>query len=84
MAEILNNDFASVFTTEDKENIPECPAPPREITPLDIEAISAEDVKKYLEQLDTSKSMRPDSFSQRLLKELKQQILHPLTGVFNR
>ncbi len=55
MAKILNSNFASVFTTEDKETIPEGPAPPRGITPLEIDAISAQDVIKYLDKLDTKK-----------------------------
>ncbi len=84
MANILNSNFASVFTTEDKETIPEGPALPRGITPLEIDAISAQDVKKYLDKLDINKSMGPESLSPRLLKELKQQILHPLTNIFNR
>ncbi len=83
MAKILNSNVASVFTTEDKETILEGPAPARGITPLEIYAISAEDVKKYLDKLDTNKSMGPDSLSPRLLKELKQQILQPLTNIFN-
>ncbi len=84
MAKILNSNFASVFTTEDKETIPEGLAPPRRATPLETDAISAQDVKKYLVKLDTNKSMGPDSLSPRLLKELKQQILQPLTNMFNR
>ncbi len=79
LAKLLNSNFALVFTTEHKETIPEGPAPPRGITPLEIDAISAQDVKKYLDKLDTNKSMGPDSLSPRLLKEFKQQILHPLT-----
>ncbi len=82
MAEILNNNFASVFTTED--NVPECRAPARRIMPLEIEAISTENMTKYLDQLDKNKSMGPDSLSPRLLKELKQQILQPLIGIFNQ
>ncbi len=67
-AEILNNNFASVFTTKNKENISECPAPLRGIMPLEIEATSADDVKKYLDKLNTNKSMGPDSLSLQLLK----------------
>lgn len=36
------------------------------------------------DKLDTRKSTGADSLSPRLLKELKQQILQPLTNVFNR
>ncbi len=81
MAKILNSNFASVFTIEEKENIPECPAPPRGITPLEIDAISAEDVKKYFDKLDMNKSTGHNNLSPRLLKELKRQILQPLTSI---
>ncbi len=84
MSKILNSNFASVFTTEDKETIPEAPVPPSWITPLEIDVISPHDLKKYFDKLDTNKSMGPDSLSPRLLRELKQQILHPLTNIFNR
>ncbi len=65
MARILNSNFASVLTTEDKETIPEGPAPPSGITPLEIHAISAQDVRKYLDKLDMNKPMGPDSLSPR-------------------
>ncbi len=40
MAEILNTNFASVFTTENLDTVPECPAPPIEITPLELDKIA--------------------------------------------
>lgn len=46
MDKIFNSNSASIITTEDEETIPKDPAPPRGITPLETEAISAEDVKK--------------------------------------
>ncbi len=50
MAKILNSNFASVFTTDNKETIPEDPAQPRgKITPLEIDAIFTQDVIKYLD-----------------------------------
>ncbi len=66
MAKILNSNFASVFTIEDKENIPECPDPPRGITPLESDALSTQDMKKYLDKLDTNKSTDPDNLSPRV------------------
>ena len=84
MARILNSNFASVFTVENIETMPENPDPPRGITPLKIDSICDQEVKKYLDKLDTNKSPGPDIMSPRLLKELKQQILQPLTNIFNQ
>ncbi len=84
MAKILNSNITSVFTTEDKETIPECPAPPRVIPSLEIDAISAQDVTKYFDEFDTGMSVGPDSLSPLFLKELKQKIPQPLTSIFNR
>ena len=84
MAGILNRNFATVFTIENTESMPDSPAPPRGIEPLEINAIYEADVKKYLESLDTNKSTGPDDISPRILKELKREILQPLTTVFNQ
>ncbi len=78
MARILNNNFVSVFTVE---TIPEGPEPPRGITPLEVDSICDQEVKKYLDNLDTNKSTGHDNLSPRLLKELRQQILQPLTNI---
>ncbi len=83
MVEILNKSFASVFTVENTRSILECPAPPRKITPLEISPINERDVQKYLDKLETNKSTGPDALSPRLLKELEQQILKPLTDICN-
>ncbi len=48
MTNILNRNFALVFTTEVKETIPQCPAPQRRIRTLEIDTISAQGVKKVL------------------------------------
>ena len=84
MAEILNEKFSSVFTIENTETVPESAAPPTGITPLEIGAIREDEVQKYLDNLDTNKSTGPDNLSPRLLKELRQQIVKPLTSIFNR
>ncbi len=46
VVEILNKTFASVFTVENTRSIPESPAPPREITPLEIGPINEREVQK--------------------------------------
>ncbi len=40
-------------------------------------------MQKYLDKLETNKSTGPDALSPRLLKELKEYILKPLTDIYN-
>ncbi len=87
MTGILNKNFASVFTIENTATVPTVPMSPtlaREIDPLEIGTIKEQEVQKYLDKLDINKSTGPDNLTPRLLKELKQQILQPLTSIFNR
>ncbi len=83
MEEILNKSFVSVFTVENTQSVAECPAPPRGITPLEIGTVNEREVVRYLDKLDTNKFIGPDALPPRLLKELKQQILKPLTDIYN-
>ncbi len=46
MVEILNKNFASVFTVENTQSVPEGPAPPMGIMPLEIGTIDERVVKK--------------------------------------
>ena len=55
----------------------------RNTEPLEIGVISEQEVRKYLEKLDPSKSTGPDDLSPRFLKELRTQIIQPLTKIFN-
>ncbi len=69
MEEILNRTFASVFTVENTHTVPECPAPPRGLTPLEIGTINEQrEVQKYLDKLETSKSTGPNALSPRLAR----------------
>ncbi len=83
MAKILNKNFSPVFTIENTESVPVGNAPPNGITPMEIGTIGEHEVQKYLNSLDINKSTGPDSLSPRLLKELRQQILKPLTSIYN-
>ncbi len=82
MTKILNTNFASVFTLENRDTVPVSPAPPIKITPLEIDNITEQEVQKYLDKLQVSKSTAPDKLSPRLLKQLRQQIVQPLTSIF--
>ncbi len=61
MAKILNTNFASVFTLENREYVPVSPAPPIEITPLEIDNITEQEVQKYLDKLQFNKLTGPDN-----------------------
>ncbi len=58
MTEILNTNFASVFTIENLDTVPESPAPPIEITPLEIDNIPEQEVQNYLDKLFKSTSQQ--------------------------
>ena len=86
MAEILNNFFHSVFVKEDTSSLPTANdifrGPDNE--KLKIDAISEDDITKYLRNLDPSKSTGADRISTRLLRECKEELLLPLKLLFNK
>ncbi len=87
MAGLLNKNFASVFTVENTATAPMVPTSPtlaKRIEPLEIGTIQEQKVQKYLDKFDINKSTGPNKLTPRLLKELKQQIIQPLTSIFNR
>ncbi len=74
MIEILNKNFAVVFTVENTESIPKNSVASRELTLLEIGSIEEKDLRKYLDKLETNKSTGHGNLSPRLHKELKQEI----------
>ena len=68
MALILNKSFASVFTVETTASIPEIADTQSNREQLEIGVISEQEVRKYLEKLDPSKSTGPDDLSPMLFK----------------
>lgn len=58
--------MAYVFTVQNIDSVPDSPAPPREITPLEIDIILTKDVQRYLDKRDVNKSAGPDKLSPRL------------------
>ena len=82
---ILNSFFASVFTAEDLSDIPEVPAVLlnnnkvlRNIT------VTEGDVSKCIDKLKVNKSPGPDTISPRIFKEGKNELVKPLTSIFNK
>ena len=85
MSNILNTFFASVFTTENTDDIPE--PPPMQIdnnnSLININ-INENDVLHCIDQLKLNKSPGPDTISPHVLKEAKKEFTKPLTALFNR
>jgi hypothetical protein len=82
MADTLNTFFASVFTTEDKSNMP---VKERE-TNVDIRSIefTFEKVLRKLKELRSDSAPGPDKIHPRLLKEMRYELAEPLSVIFTK
>ena len=79
-AEILNDQFASVFTREDNSNMPSMGNSLKSEAPPLI--IQDNGIKKILEGLNPHKASGPDEISSRFLKEMAPSISPALTLIF--
>ena len=79
-ADTLLNFFCSVFTKEGLENLPEFTKTTDEILPELI--ITEEMVMKKLKNLKVNKSPGPDGIHPRVLFELRDQLVIPLTALY--
>lgn len=80
-AEILQEQFCSVFTKEPMDDIPEFA--PRTHKQVQIQITPAM-VRKEIISLNINKSIGPDEISPRLLRELVDHITVPLTIIMNQ
>ena len=80
-AELLNRYFKTVFTEEDLMNSPNVENKNFESFLERIE-ITEEMVRKKLKALNQNKSPGPDGIHPRILKELSQELILPLTLMF--
>ena len=80
-SELLNLFFVSVFTEEDKHDIPSMQDKPFQKPLEDIE-ISEAKVKKLLQKFKLNKSQGPDEIHNEVLYEIKQEIVKPLADLF--
>ena len=81
-AEILNNQFCSVFTSEDTKNIPKLPGPPN--TEMPKFKITVQGVTKLLEGLNGGKASGPDELPNWILKNAANEISPFLKIIFDR
>ena len=82
-ANVLNDFFSSVFTIEDKTNIPNIPRQ-KNVQPITTIKIKESEVRKRLEKLNPNKATGPDGIPPRILKELANEIAEPLTIIMNK
>jgi hypothetical protein len=81
-ADLFNTYFASVFTQENKSNIP-IPEVNNtdELTEI---MINPETVRKYLNKINISKAAGPDGIHSKILYEVREAIITPLCIIFNK
>ena len=77
----MNNNFSSVFTIEQLNNIPQLGQYEGNI--LDTFNFSTEEVQEKLQHLNIYKSTGPDMLHPRILFELEDKLARSLTHLFN-
>ena len=77
---VLNDFFSSVFVEEGDGPVPEFTTDFNNV--LSDLIITDEDMLKVLSKLNSSKSPGPDAIHPRILKELQEQLSHPLKLLF--
>ena len=82
-AEMLNTFFASVFTKEDTANIPE-PEPKVLQSILSTIIVTEQMVRDRLKEQKPGKSAGPDGIHSRVVVETQEQLVRPLTIIFNK
>ena len=82
IATTLNNFFSSVFTQSGSNPLPEATISTGYTIPDLI--ITEKEVLKQLNSLKTNKSPGPDYFYPTILKQVKHEIIKPLTIIFNK
>ena len=79
-ADILNNQFASVFTIDDTSNLPDLGPSP--YPPMDGITINSQGIVKLLKNLNPHKATGPDGIPARLLKEIAEDIAPAITLLY--
>ena len=79
----LNEFFASVFTKEDLNEIPELERSHKDIKTANSAEVSISEMKKLLEGTKPDKSPGPDDLHPRILKECANELAYPLKVIFD-
>ncbi len=82
MANILNDFFASVFTDEDIGDIKPFAARHNDDSYLNSILITERDILEAVNNINVNKTPGPDKISPRILKEVEEEISHPLLILF--
>ena len=83
-ADVLNQQYYSVFTKEDTTNIPNIPLKPLYTPELESFTVTEEDVLAELRNLNPNKSPGIDGIHPRILKEMADVLTRPLTLLFKK
>ena len=81
MAEVLNEYFSSVFTTEDISSVPVTKSEGDKSYHLGQLFVSPEMIAKKIKKMKDNKSPGVDGIPPKLLKEIVEQISTPLASV---
>ncbi|XP_065918884.1 uncharacterized protein [Dysidea avara] len=81
-AEVLNNTFKSVFTTEDLSSVPALPE--STYPPLPEISITEHGVFTLLSQIDPHEACGPDNIPAKILHELAQELTPMITHLFKQ
>ncbi len=82
-AEILSNQFKSVFTKENLDNIPKLP-PEHRFPQMPQVQVTEKGVEKLLRNLKPNKASGPDNIPARILKEMSPTIAPILTTIYQK
>lgn len=83
IASILNNYFCTVFQSEDLTNIPDPVIYYEGDSPLINILITPQMVEKKINKLNQYKTPGPDEIPARILKVVSDELVQPLTNIFN-
>ena len=82
MADMLNEQFSSVFSNEDASHISDCPDTSQGFK-LENTYFDEETVRKKIKKLKVSGSSRPDEISSKFLSKYAGILSYPLAKMFN-
>ena len=83
-AELLISQYASIFTKDDGQEIPQCEKKVREGEEVKSVQFTPEKVQKKIEGLRREAAGGPDGIPPKVLKEVKEEIGVPLSILYQR